>query len=137
MAYDIFPPPIFRHRACPPGSLSPGTTIVQRVGVVVALEFAVRVVDVWDTVEGDHRSAGFTYVTLRGHAECGVETFEVRKSGDSLSVLVTATSLPATWITRLLRRIARRVQIALTRRALIRLASPGHVANERRQYAPP
>src|SRR5215212_2456922 len=86
MTYDVFPPNIVRATICPPGRITAGATIVQRIGIgPLALEAAVRVVDVWDRVVGDLegepggvRVAGFRYVTLRGHPECGVASFEVR-----------------------------------------------------------
>lgn len=52
-AYDIFPPWLFQHVACPPYAISEGMTIVQRVVVgSFGLEMAVRVVAVWDREDG-------------------------------------------------------------------------------------
>jgi hypothetical protein len=73
LAYDIFPPWLMRHASCPAGRLAEGTTIVQRELVgPLALEMAVRVLAVWDRSDGVAREAGLSYVTLVGHAECGV-----------------------------------------------------------------
>jgi hypothetical protein len=44
-AYDIFPPSLVQHAIAPPGSVSEGATIVQRVTLgPLALEIAVRAV---------------------------------------------------------------------------------------------
>jgi hypothetical protein len=80
LSYDIFPPRFLRFVICPPGELVVGSVIVQRVGFgPVALESAVRVVDVWQRQTDGGQEAGFTYVTLAGHPERGVASFKVRK----------------------------------------------------------
>lgn len=123
LAYDIFPPFLVRYRISTGATLAVGATIVQRIGIGIALEAAVRVVDVWDRTEGERRSAGFAYVTLQGHPERGIATFEVIADGAAVSVRLTAHSVPGSPITRLVRPIARVVQTAITKRALKRLAS--------------
>ncbi|MGI8847838.1 MAG: DUF1990 family protein [Candidatus Dormibacteria bacterium] len=90
---------------------------------MISVESATRVIDVWDVTESPDgsRRAGFAYVTLPGHPERGVATFEVRREGNEVFVLLTARSVPGTWLTRALRPVVRVVQRAITRRALGRL----------------
>lgn len=123
--YDIFPPKLVGHQIVPCGHIALGSTIVQRIGVGISLEAATRVVDVWDTTEGDgERCAGFAYVTLQGHPERGVATFEVRQTADDdVFVVLTANSIAGTLLTRLARPLVRLVQRSITRRAVSRLAS--------------
>jgi len=87
------------------------------------------VIAVWDRVAGDAegepgavRMVGFRYVTLQGHPECGVASFEARvgSTGD-VTIVLGARSRPGTWLTRLGRPFARRIQRAVTRAALRRL----------------
>ena len=134
MVYDVFPPDVVRAAICPAGRISAGATIVQRIGVgPLALEAAVRVIDVWDRVVGDPngepgavRKAGFRYVTLRGHPECGIASFEVRAGPTGeVTILLDARSRPGSWLTRLGRPFARRFQQTMTRAALRRLADNG------------
>lgn len=121
--YDIFPPTLVGSRIFPDGGITDGCTIVQRLGVGwMFLESATRVVDIWDMVDGyGSRRAGFAYVTVQGHPERGVATFEVHKVGDVVSVVLTAHSTPGTALTRLARPVTRMVQRAVTRRAVWRL----------------
>jgi uncharacterized protein (UPF0548 family) len=134
LAYDIFPPGVVRATICPSGRISAGATIVQHIMLgPLALEAAVRVIDVWDRVcsdaadePGGVRAAGFRYVTLQGHPECGIASFEVRAGPDGeVTVLLDARSRPGTWLTRLGRPFARRFQQAVTRAALRRLTETG------------
>ena len=122
-SYQVFPTRLMRFSMEPPGSIARGTLIVQRFCFVgLALEAAVRVVDIWDRQDGASRTAGFQYVTLAGHPERGVETFEVRLQPDGrVSVSIRARSEPAVFVARLGRSVARRVQVAATRAALRRL----------------
>jgi uncharacterized protein (UPF0548 family) len=131
LAYDVFPPSIVQATICPEGRITAGATIVQRILLgPLALEAAVRVIDVWDRVAGESagapgsvRAAGFRYVTLRGHPECGVASFEVRaQASGEVTVLLDARSRAGTWLTRLGRPFARRFQRAMTQAALRRLA---------------
>ena len=47
--YDVFPPGLIHFALCPPGTLTEGSTVVQRVVFgQVALEMAVRVFATWD-----------------------------------------------------------------------------------------
>ena len=131
LAYDIFPPNIVQATIYPAGRVSACSTIVQRVVVgPVALEAAVRVIEVWDhppTRDDDGLcgggSVGFCYVTLEGHPERGVASFEVRlKATGEVTVVVEARSCAGNWMTRVGRPFARVYQRALTRAALRRLA---------------
>jgi len=126
LAYDVFPPVVVRATICPDGRITVGATIVQHVAVgPLALEAAVRVIEVWDRAGPDGGSAaGFRYVTLRGHPECGVASFEVRATpAGEVRVLLGARSRPGTWQTRLGRPFARLLQRTLTRAALRRLTT--------------
>ncbi|MDQ6876688.1 MAG: DUF1990 domain-containing protein [Candidatus Dormibacteraeota bacterium] len=123
LSYDIFPPRFLRFVICPPGELVVGSVIVQRVGFgPVALESAVRVVDVWQRQADGAQQAGFSYVTLAGHPECGAASFEVRMGRDeTIRLVLEARSIPGSVATRLARPLARSIQVALTRAALRRL----------------
>lgn len=123
--YDIFPPALVGKLVTPDGPIVRGSTIVQRLGLgAIFVEAATRVVEVWDTVEPSDgsRSAGFAYVTLQGHPERGVATFEVRQEGDAVFVVLTARSVPGTFLTRMASPLMRVVQRGITRRAIKRLA---------------
>lgn len=122
--YDIFPPGLIRAVICPSGSVARGATIIQHMVLgPVALEMAVRVIDVWDRDDGGVREAGFTYATVAGHPECGIATLRVRiQQVGPVLVLVEARSRPGLLLTRLARPLAREVQRGLTRAALRRLA---------------
>lgn len=62
---------------------------------------------------------GFAYGTLTGHPESGEERFCVERLPDgSVVATVTAFSRPGRWFTRVGDPIARRVQVAVTRRYL-------------------
>jgi uncharacterized protein (UPF0548 family) len=127
LAYDIFPPGLMRHANCPAGRLTEGATIVQRVLLgPLALEMAVRVLAVWERSDGAVREAGLSYVTLDGHAECGVVAFRVRLDKDRRVVLlIDARSRPGLLLTQLGRPFARLFQRVATRAALRRLANYG------------
>ncbi len=130
LTYDIFPPNIVHATIYPAGRVAACSTIVQRVVVgPVALEAAVRVIEVWDhppTRDDDGLrgggSVGFCYVTLEGHPERGVASFEVRlKATGEVTVVMEARSCAGNWITRVGRPFARVFQRALTQAALRRL----------------
>jgi uncharacterized protein (UPF0548 family) len=124
--YDIFPATLVGRLVTPSGPIVRGSTIVQRLGLgMIFVEGATRVVDVWDTVEPDgSRRAGFAYVTLQGHPERGVATFEVRLERDAVFVVLTSRSVPGTLITGLVSPLMRLVQRGITRRALRLLSEP-------------
>lgn len=122
--YDMFPPWLIHHALCPPGPITEGTTIIQRVALgPIALEMAVRVIAIWNRQHGSLHEAGFTYATVEGHAERGIATFQVNwDEGQRVSVLIDARSLPGTVLTRLGRPAARLFQRAITVAALRRLS---------------
>ena len=124
LSYDIFPARFLRFVICPPGQVAVGSIIVQRIGFgPVALESAVRVVDVWDRLTAGEQQAGFRYVTLAGHPERGTASFEVRLGRDGkLMVVLESQSLPGSLAYRLARPIARSIQLSITRAAIRRLA---------------
>jgi uncharacterized protein (UPF0548 family) len=102
-----------------------GETVVARYRMLpgVHLVFAARVVEVFDgAANGTHR-AGFAYRTLTGHPECGVETFAVEKdlATGRVRAVVSAHSRCGTWLTRQLRPLARRLQLAAGRAAVANL----------------
>jgi len=124
LSYDIFPPRFLRFVICPPGELEVGSVIVQRVGYgPIALESAVRVVDIWRRRADGEQQAGFSYVTLAGHPERGAASFEVRMgSEEKLSLILESRSTPGSVATRLARPLARSIQLLLTQAAIRRLA---------------
>jgi uncharacterized protein (UPF0548 family) len=123
--YEIFPPRLVGHAVIPAGEITEGCTVVQRLGVGrVFLESATRVVDVWRMPESaGARSAGFAYVTVQGHPERGVATFEVRQEQDGVFVVLTARSVPGTMLTKLAGPVMRLVQRTITKRAVNGLAT--------------
>ncbi len=129
LAYDIFPPRLIRHTICPGPEIERGSLIIQQVGFgPLRLESAVRVVDVWDTATEGRREAGFRYVTLAGHPERGVASFDVhRDQTGAVRLTLEARSQAGTLLTRVGRPIARGAQLAMTRAALKRLAG-GHAS---------
>lgn len=96
----------------PGGPAEVGVTVVQAVRVG-PLWFAApcRVVDV---VRGPDE-AGFTYATLPHHPETGVESFRVLREGDRLVFEIHAVARHDFWGSRILPRIAYRVQDRVTR----------------------
>ena len=96
-----------------------GTVVVMRLGVgPLALRIPCRVLDV--VTAPDHR--GFTYGTLPGHPETGVETFELRRRPDGrVELVIEAVSAPATWPARAAGPIGRALQSAMTDRYLTAL----------------
>ena len=94
--------------------------------------FAARVIDVFDGErDGVHRT-GFTYRTLAGHPECGVETFAIEKelATGRVRAVVFAHSRCATTLSWLLRPMCRRLQLAAGRAAAanLRTVALGHRA---------
>jgi len=77
--YRVFPPSrmIFGVDA-PEGRVAEGATILQGVYVgPFRLRMADRVLEVFQGEDAKERWEGFTYGTLQGHAEKGIETFRV------------------------------------------------------------
>jgi uncharacterized protein (UPF0548 family) len=125
-SYRIFPTTSLGFAMKPPGRVTKGALIVQRFPLGwLAAEAAVRVADTWDRRVDTSRSAGFRYITLAGHPERGVETFEVRlQPGGRVTVTIRARSEPGSLATRIGRRVARRLQVSATEAALRRLIEP-------------
>lgn len=124
LRYDIFPPGLMRFGVYPGGEVTEGALIVQRVGAGrLRLEFAIRVVEVWDRRDSGAADAGFRVVTLRGHPERGSEIFRLEMDAQGrITFSIDAWSMPGTPLVRLLRPVARTVQVGATRAALRRLA---------------
>ena len=124
-AYRVFPPRLMRFVICPEGCLREGSVVVQRVAVgPLRIEAAVRVVERWDRGDAEQRSAGFRYVTLAGHPECGVASFEVRLGADDrVTVEIESRSRPGGRATRAARPLARSVQRRSTMAALAHLTA--------------
>ncbi|HEX2902038.1 MAG TPA: DUF1990 domain-containing protein [Jatrophihabitans sp.] len=94
----------------------PGTTVLQRLGPVQA---PCRVA----TVVREPRRAGFSYLTLPGHAERGVEQFMVEHRDDnSVWCVVSSISRPEAWYARLGGPAGRLVQQLMVRRYLAAMA---------------
>lgn len=108
----------------------PGEVVPVRYRLLpfVHLVFAARVVEVFDDVFNDARDgvhrAGFTYRTLAGHPECGVETFAIEKdlATGAVRAVIAAESRPGNWLTWALRPLCRRLQLAAGRAAVRNLA---------------
>lgn len=116
------------------GPVQPGETVRARYRLLPCLQlvFAARVIDVFDAAsDGVHR-AGFTYRTLAGHPECGVETFAVEKelATGRVRAVLFAHSRCGTALSRLLRPMCRRLQLAAGRAAVanLRRIALGHRA---------
>jgi uncharacterized protein (UPF0548 family) len=124
LAYKIFPPSLLRSATCPEGPIRHEATIIQRFQFgPLALEAAVRVIDVWDRQERGVRDAGFRYVTLQGHPECGIATFRVHQDESGVvTIIIEANSQPGVLVTRLARPISRALQQRATQAALRYLA---------------
>lgn len=92
------------------------TVVLLRLGLgPAAVRIPCRVVEVVD--EPDRK--GFTYATLPGHPECGVERFMLEIAEDGgVRFRVSAVSRPATLLTRLGGPVARAAQDVMTRRYL-------------------
>ncbi|HEY4185500.1 MAG TPA: DUF1990 family protein [Polyangia bacterium] len=121
MTYDIFPPDRMHARVCSAdGRVRTGVTIVQRiVAGVVAIEAAVRVVDVFET-SAANTARGFSYVTLAGHAERGLATFTLDVDHDgALSFKIETWSRPAGVAGAVMAPLSRQLQKRFTREALL------------------
>jgi uncharacterized protein (UPF0548 family) len=122
LRYEVFAP----HRmvfAVESGSgrVEAGKVIVQRVCVgPVAVEMAVRVLDVFERGVSAFRETGFQYVTPEGHTERGVASFFVREALDTprLSFHLETVSGPGHWLARLGSPLARWLQVRVTKEAL-------------------
>ena len=120
LAFRVYPETLLRARVgTADGNVAPGATIVQRVRIGPAsLEAGCRVLDVWDRPD----AAGFRYVTLRGHPECGIATFAVERSDRAARFVIASDSQPERWL-KLIGRAAqaRRLQRRAVAGALARM----------------
>ena len=120
MRYRIFPPSRMRAHVCSPDErITAGVTVIQRVFIgPMALEMAVRVLDVFADQDGPH-GTGFTYGTVQGHSERGLATFSIHAaSSDSLLFRIESWSRPGNALAYFGRPVARLVQRTFTREAL-------------------
>jgi hypothetical protein len=120
--YDIFPPSRMRFWVdAPQGWVANGATILQGVFVgPFRLRMADRVLDIFEGGNEKEQWAGFTYGTLKGHAEKGIETFRVTwvKASDKVHFSMEAWSCPGHWLTWLFYPWARVVQKKAGREAM-------------------
>ena len=104
------------------GPAGPGETVV--LGMRLAGVWTLAPCRVGDVVDEDGQ-IGFTYVTLAGHPEQGVEQFLFVREGGAVRFEVRAVSRPAFWGSRLAPFAARRVQSDVTDRYLRAAAVAG------------
>ena len=107
-----------------------GDTIVQQAQIPPAcgfhLVFGVRVV----SVERAAQRAGFSYGTLRGHPESGVNAFSITRVKRRIDAIVRTTAMPGLPLSRFLARVfTNRYVIWCNRRALARIAREFAQAN--------
>lgn len=124
LRYDIFPPrlvtPVLKRA---PVEVGDAVGICYHLGVGVRLFFAARVIDRFDGPCGGLWRTGFTYKTLRGHPETGVETFSVEKDvAGRVTVALRSWSRPGILLSRLLTPVTRWFQVHAGRAALRHLA---------------
>lgn len=123
-SYRSFPAQMISGLRAPRPVLA-GETVVARYRMLPGLHlvFAARVVEVFDVATGGTHRTGFVYRTLTGHPECGVETFAVEKdlATGRVRAVVSAHSRCGTWLSRRLRPLARRLQLAAGRAAVANL----------------
>jgi uncharacterized protein (UPF0548 family) len=96
----------------PSGPAEVGVTVVQAVRVgPLWFTAPCRVIEVVRAPD----EVGFTYATLPHHPETGVEAFRVLRTGDGLAFEIHAVARHDFWGSRILPRIAHRVQDRVTR----------------------
>jgi uncharacterized protein (UPF0548 family) len=103
------------------GRVAPGATILQGVYIgPFRLRMADRVLDVFEGANQKEQWAGFTYGTLKGHAERGIETFRVTwdKASAQVTFSMEAWSEPGHWLVWLFYPWARWVQKKAGREAM-------------------
>ena len=113
LAWDLHRAAGLRVRA--DGPAAPGATVV--LGMPLGPVWVLALCRVVDLVDEEDR-IGFTYATLPGHPECGVERFTIQRGEDGVTFDVLGVSRPAFWGSRLLPLVSRRVQAGVTRRYL-------------------
>ncbi len=122
LRFRIFPPNRMKAFVdSPNGRLEVGTTIL--LGIYVGpfrLQMADRVLDVFKGETTEKQWAGFTYGTLQGHVEKGIETFQVTLDKGSSRVIwsMEAWSKPGHWLTYLFYPWARVMQKKAAREVL-------------------
>lgn len=122
--YDIFPPCILRFFGeweLHGREMRPGDVIVQQAQIPpaawgVKLLFGVRVL----SVERGAERAGFSYGTLAGHPETGVNAFHFSLESGRLDAVIRTTAEPVLPISRLLARIFTRPYVAWCNRQALR-----------------
>lgn len=120
--YQLFPPSRMKARVdAPGGRVVRGATILQGVFVgAFRLRMADRVLEVFEGGNRKKRWSGFTYGTLKGHAERGIETFRVAwdKASGKVTFTMEAWSKPRHWLVWLFYPWARWVQKKAGREAM-------------------
>ena len=116
LTYQVFPPHRMRARVCTAdGRISPGATIVQRtLFPPFAIESAVRVIEFELTAD----RVSFSYATVDGHPERGIETFSVTRLGKEVRLEVDGWSKSGNWLTVAGYPVARALQKLITRDAI-------------------
>lgn len=128
-SYRAFPQELIEGLRAPV-AVALGETVRARYRLLpfVHLVFAARVVEVFDELRDGVQRTGFTYRTLAGHPECGVETFLVEKNlaNGRVHAALRAHSRPGCLLVRVLRPLCRRLQLAGGRAAAKRLRALGN-----------
>ena len=100
--FEIFPPSLMTALVDSPGAkVATGATIL--IGVFMGplrLRMADRVLDVSEGEDEKEKWSGFTYGTLEGHVEKGIETFRVvlDKASGKVTFFMEAWSKPGHWL---------------------------------------
>ncbi len=120
--YRAFPPGRMKALVdAPGGRVAKGATILQGVFVgPFRLRMADRVLDVFEGENEKEKWSGFTYGTLQGHAERGIETFRVAwdKASGKVHFSMEAWSNPGHWLVWIFYPWARWVQKKAGREAI-------------------
>lgn len=85
----------------------------------LTLVFACRIVDVVDTDD----AYGFTYATLPGHPQQGIETFRLEYTNDVVQLRIEGESRPAAMLSKLSGPIGPRLQRQITERYITSMRS--------------
>jgi len=120
--YRVFPTSRMRAFVDSPNSkVSRGVTVFQGIYIwPFRIRMADRILDVFEGEDEDQKWSGFTYGTIQGHAELGIETFRITWDKKTSKVLYSmeAWSEPGHWLIRLLEPWARAVQKKAGREAM-------------------
>jgi hypothetical protein len=114
LRFEVFPPemvlPVLRRAPVRPGD---AVGAAYRLAPGIDIFFASRVSAVFDGPEDGVWRTGFTYRTLAGHPFSGEETFAVEKdmATGAVRAVIRSWSRPQQFFARLLRPIARRIQL--------------------------